>query len=136
MTRRFILYIAVFNLLVATAAVPGLVAEVTRTLPKVLFRILSPVAAPPMVIVVYTFGAMRHYVLPGLQGGTTFIVVLLILCCVLYYGLLFVVFLPVGLSRGADLRLPVRWRIPWVVFAVVVVIIHVLLVIAGIIRWW
>jgi hypothetical protein len=53
--------------------------------------------------------------------------------CVLYYGFMFVLFLPMGRRRGADLALPVRWRKPWRAFATVVIAIHVLWVAAGLI---
>jgi len=137
MTRRFIIYIAVFDLLAAAAALPGLVAEVMGGgLPKLLFRILGPVAAPPMMVIAYAYGAVLPLLRPQSKLSTTSIVRAIICCCALYYGFLFVVLLPVGLPRGPGRGLPTGLQKPWRVLASVVVIAHLLLATRGMIRWW
>jgi hypothetical protein len=133
MTRRFILYIAAFNVMVATAAAPPLAWIVARTSHRALLPFFGLFEVPPLTITYLVDKAIRAYVGPGAWGGDTFLYVVFFVSCAMYYVFLFVVFLPIGRRRGPELPLPVGWRKPWKVFAIVVAVLHVVWVGAGMI---
>jgi hypothetical protein len=148
MTRRFIIYIAVFNLLLAGAMVPGLADALGWQLAPiaVLLLPLVLVAVPPLTVAEIVSRLVIIYILPRSGAVQEFErsilvtkIVSVILCCVLYYGFMFVVFLPLGRRRGPRLAVPRDWRKRWKASATAVVIIHVLLTVAGMIvmaKWF
>jgi hypothetical protein len=140
MTKRFIIYIAVFNLLLAGAMVPGL-ADALRLEFAPIGELLLPLVLlgiPPLAIAEIVSDFVISHILPHsgpvqeLEHSIVVTkVVSVIICCVLYYGFMFVVFLPMGLRRGPRLAVPRDWRQRWKTFATFVVIIHVILILVG-----
>ena len=133
MTKRFLVYIAVFNGLAAIAAIPGFALVCTWSLGTrlKLMKVLSPVAAPPLMLTsLFAWSLAAVGVPPSLLSP-----IMAPIGCFAYYALLFVLFLPVGLRRKRSWRTwkrrrGVLWR-AWLTLVVVVMLAHVILVIYG-----